>query len=149
VRQPGKIRAEDVERLRHELENVPAPRDEERSKKQAIEKLAPQLRDLLTKGHNVRSLAEVLSQRGLAITPILLASYLRGHARRETHSRGPERAFGRRREGAPSLRREMRSDVKRTPRQKTPGIPRRRWPALLRRSPSLWRLLAPMLRLQA
>jgi hypothetical protein len=78
MRQVGKVRAEDVERLRHELESVPAPRTEELSKKQAIESLAPQLRDLLTKGHSFRSLAAVLSQRGLSINPMLLASYLRG-----------------------------------------------------------------------
>jgi hypothetical protein len=76
----AKMRLELVEALQRSLEEVPVHRDDEVTKTDAIRMLAPQIHAIQAKGYSMGAIAQMLSERGLAITATALKSYL-SHAR--------------------------------------------------------------------
>jgi hypothetical protein len=71
------LTADDLEVLRRELSELPTTRPRTVTKQRAIAELAPELAAAQRRGYTVEDLAQLLADRGLAMTPGTLRGYLR------------------------------------------------------------------------
>ena len=71
------LTADDLEILRRELSELPTTRPRTVTKQRAIAELAPELAAAQRRGYTVEDLAQLLADRGLAMTPGTLRGYLR------------------------------------------------------------------------
>lgn len=71
-----KIRIADVESARRALKELPEQKSDEVTKREAIHALADEISTLQAKGYSKGAIAELLTKNGIAITRVLLASYL-------------------------------------------------------------------------
>lgn len=78
-----RLRLSELEQLRADLDALPAQQPSSISRRQAVRLLAPVIEQLLARGYNLADVAQQLSDRGLAVTPVVLKSYL-SDARRES-----------------------------------------------------------------
>ena len=71
------LTADDLEILRRELSELPTTRPRTVTKQRAIAELGPELAAAQRRGYTVEDLAQLLADRGLAMTPGTLRGYLR------------------------------------------------------------------------
>ena len=71
------LTADDLEILRRELSELPTTRPRTVTKQRAIAELASELAAAQRRGYTVEELAQLLADRGLAMTPGTLRGYLR------------------------------------------------------------------------
>jgi hypothetical protein len=74
--QPRKMPMAAIEERQRAFEGVPECRVEEVTKVQAIRMLVPQIHAMQSKGYNLRAIAGMLSEHGIAVTSVTLKSYL-------------------------------------------------------------------------
>jgi hypothetical protein len=71
-----KIPTTAIEQVRKAMQNAPECLAKEVSKVQAIQALTPDIRQMQSKGYEWTAIANLLSEHGIAVTPVTLKSYL-------------------------------------------------------------------------
>jgi hypothetical protein len=92
-----KIAIAAIERLQRTLESTPECQIAEVTKSEAIRMLSPQIHAMQSKGYGLGVIAGVLSENGVAVTPVTLKGYLKQlraaggkkSARKRAHRKGP------------------------------------------------------------
>jgi hypothetical protein len=74
---PRKIPIAAIERLQRTLESTPECRIEEVTKVEAIRMLSSQIHAMQSKGYGLGAIAGLLSENGIAVTPVTLKGYLK------------------------------------------------------------------------
>jgi hypothetical protein len=74
---PRKIPIAAIERLQRTLESTPECRIEEVTKVEAIRMLSAQIHAMQSKGYGLGAIAGLLSENGIAVTPVTLKGYLK------------------------------------------------------------------------